>query len=152
MTAAADDALAQRYNDIQAQSQATKDTVAFIANLALAGLPVGDLAKDKVAGLISDAFGDSSGRISTALTGVTKSLIGTGTDQLSTDAQAALVNALGPNTAQFLTQEKATSSLKQSLTEGLNINATGLQALTASIKNGIAIARGQASGGTLQGG
>jgi hypothetical protein len=152
VTAAADDALAQRYNDIQAQTQATKDTVAFIANLALAGLPVGDMAKDKVAGLISDAFGDSSGRIVTALTGVTKSLIGTGTDQLSSDAQAALVNALGPNTAQFLTQEKATSSLKQSFTEGLNINATGLQALTASINNGIAIARGQAPGGTLQGG
>jgi hypothetical protein len=152
VTAAADDALAQRYNDIQAQTQATKDTVAFIANLALAGLPVGDMAKDKVAGLISDAFGDSSGRIATALTGVTKSLIGTGTDQLSSDAQAALVKALGPNTAQFLTQEKATSSLKQSFTAGLNINATGLQALTASINNGIAIARGQAPGGTLQGG
>ncbi|MDB6106829.1 MAG: hypothetical protein JWO52_6828, partial [Gammaproteobacteria bacterium] len=95
VTAAADDALAQRYNDIQAQTQATKDTVAFIANLALAGLPVGDMAKDKVAGLISDAFSDSSGRIATALTGVSKSLIGTGTDQLSSDAQAALVQALG---------------------------------------------------------
>jgi hypothetical protein len=152
VTAAADDALAQRYNDIQAQTQATKDTVAFIANLALAGVPVGDMAKDKVAGLISDAFGDSSGRISKALTGVAKSLVGTGTDQLTSDAQAALVNALGPNTAQFLTQEKATSSLKQSLIEGLNINATGIQALTASINNGIAIARGQAPGGTLQGG
>jgi hypothetical protein len=152
VSAAADDALAQRYNDIQAQTQATKDTVTFIANLALAGLPVGDMAKDKVAGLISDAFGDSSGRISKALTDVSKSLIGTGTDQLSSDAQAALVTALGPNTAQFLTQETATSSLTKSFTAGLNINASGLQALTGSLEDGIAIARGQAAGGALQGG
>jgi len=152
LTASADDALAQRYNDIKAQQQATKDTVTFIANLALAGIPVGDLAKDKVAGLISDAFGDYSGKISNALTRVSKNLVDTGTNTLSTDAQNALVDALGPNTTQFLSQEKATSSLKTSFTEGLNINATGLQALTASINNGIAIARGQAPSGTLSGG
>jgi hypothetical protein len=86
------------------------------------------------------------------LTDVSKSLIGTGTDQLSSDAQAALVTALGPNTAQFLTQETATSSLTKSFIAGLNINASGLQALTGSLEDGIAIARGQAAVGALQGG
>jgi len=153
MAAAADDALVQRYNQIQAQNQSTKDTVAFIANLALAGVPVGDMAKDKVASLIASAFGDHAGRISQALTGVSKSLIGTGTDQLSSDAQAALVNALGANTSQFLTQQQATSALKESFFTGLNKDDTALESLIGSIESNIADARKQGStSGTLQGG
>jgi len=84
---------------------------------------------------------------------VSKSLIGTGTDQLSSDAQAALVNALGANTSQFLTQQQATSALKESFFTGLNKDDTALESLIGSIESNIADARKQGStSGTLQGG
>jgi len=150
MATAASDGLVQRYNQIQAQNQATKDTVAFIANLALAGIPVGDMAKDKVANLISTAFGDHTGRISNALTGVSKSLVGTGTDQLSSDAQAALVTALGGDSGQFMTQVQATSALEQSFFTGLNKDYTDLEGLITATQSHVAIIRGSSANGSLQ--
>jgi hypothetical protein len=121
----------------------------------LTAYKMGDLGVGQrgVASLIASVFGDHAGRISAALTGVSKSLIGTGTDQLSSDAQAALVNALGENTSQFLTQEQATSALKESFFTGLNKGDTALESLIGSIESNIADARKQGStSGALQGG
>jgi hypothetical protein len=83
------------------------------------------------------------------LTGVSKSLVGTGTDQLSSDAQAALVNALGGNSGQFMTQLQATSALEASFFTGLNKDYTDLEGLISATQSHVAIIRGSSGNGSL---
>jgi hypothetical protein len=114
---AADDAITQGFNELKAKEDAQAEMVSFIVDLALAGIPVGDKAKDSVAGLIGEIF--SNPRVTEALKGVSGSIIDSTTGYLTDEAKAALTDALGEDEAELLDQQGASNALREALMGGI---------------------------------
>ena len=114
---AADDAITQGFNELKAKEDAQTEMVSFIVDLALAGIPVGDKAKDSVAGMIGEIF--SNPRVTEALKGVSGSIIDSATGYLTDEAKAALAEALGEDEAELLDQQGASNALREALMGGI---------------------------------
>lgn len=114
---AADDAITQGFNELKAKEDAQAEMVSFIVDLALAGIPVGDKAKDSVAGMIGEIF--SNPRVTEALKGVSGSIIDSTTGYLTDEAKAALTDALGEDEAELLDQQGASNALREALMGGI---------------------------------
>ena len=90
--AASQDAVNQVYVEADRAAAAREQMVGFVADLALAGLPIDG---SKIAGHLGKVFGDST--VTTALEDIGGSLIDSGTEALTDEAKQAIVDALGPN-------------------------------------------------------
>jgi hypothetical protein len=150
LRAAMDDSLVQTYNGIYQSQQNTRDTISFIADLVVAGLPAGDLAKDAVSKLVGDAFGSASERVTSALQGVVGDLVDKGTGQLSGQAQDAIAKALGvdsPTAQAVLTQTDTSDALQKSLLSGITNGGiySQIENESQNLEADIAIIRGQST-------
>ncbi|WP_149196044.1 hypothetical protein [Luteimonas suaedae] len=114
---AADDAITQGFNDLKAKEDAQKELVSFIVDMALAGVPVGDKAKDSVAGLLGQVF--SNPQVTEALKGVSGNIIDSATGYLTTEAKQALTDALGEDEAELLDQQGASNALREAMMAGV---------------------------------
>lgn len=114
---AADDAVTQGFNELKAEEDAQAEMVSFIVDLALAGIPVGDKAKDTVSGMIGELF--SNPRVTEALKGVSGSIIDSTTGYLTDEAKQALTDALGADEAELLDQQGASNALREAMMAGI---------------------------------
>ena len=114
---AADDAITQGFNELKAEEDAQAEMVSFIVDLALAGIPAGDKAKDAVSGLIGELF--SNPRVTEALKGVSGNIIDSATGYLTDEAKQALTDALGADEAELLDQQGASNALREALLSGI---------------------------------
>ncbi|MDH5833449.1 hypothetical protein [Luteimonas kalidii] len=114
----ADDAITQGFNELKAREDAQTEMVSFIADLALAGIPVGDKAKDAVSGMIGELF--SSPQVTEALKGVSGSIIDSTTGYLTDEAKQALTGALGEDETELLDQQGASNALREALLTGIS--------------------------------
>lgn len=114
---AADDAITQGFNELKAEEDAQAEMVSFVVDLALAGIPAGDKAKDAVSGLIGELF--SNPRVTEALKGVSGNIIDSATGYLTDEAKQALTDALGADEAELLDQQGASNALREALLSGI---------------------------------
>lgn len=114
---AADDAITQGFNELKAREDAQAEMVSFIVDLALAGIPLGDKAKDSVAGMIGGIF--TNPHVTEALKGVSGNIIDSTTGYLTDEAKAALTDALGEDEAELLDQQGASNALREALMGGI---------------------------------
>jgi hypothetical protein len=101
--AALRDGVKTGYLDLKKDEEARKAFIGFIADVALAGLPVSKLTDGAVKNALSDVFAND--KVRGALEGVTGEIVSKATGTLTDKAKSAIADALGADKA-FLENQK----------------------------------------------
>lgn len=113
----ADDAITQGFNSLKQQEEAQEKLLAFIVDLAVAGIPVAGRAKESVAELLGEVF--ESPAVTDALKGLSGKIIDSATGQLTTEAKEAIAEVVGEDEAELLGQQEASNALREAMMSGI---------------------------------
>ncbi|MDO5289728.1 MAG: hypothetical protein Q4F13_08865 [Pseudomonadota bacterium] len=118
LLAASSDAITQGFQDIKDKQDAQKAMVGFIADIALAGIPLGDKAKNAVGDMLGEVFNNPD--VSKALKNMSGQVIDQATGKLTEAAKQELAKVLGEDGASMLDQQSASNALNRALPNGVN--------------------------------
>ncbi len=136
LSAASADAITQGFHAIEDDKKAQQDLIGFIADVALAGVPM-DKLKDGVAGMLGDVFDRPA--VKDALKGISGELVDSATGKLTDSAKEKLADALGKDETNMLTQQAASNAFRSAILNGIeNQDRYGdVKSDTLTILNGI---------------
>lgn len=113
-------AITDQWNAIREDEEARKAAIGFVVDLALAAVPVGDLASGRVKAALANILPE--GAIRTAVEGLSGQIVDEATGRLTDDAKQQLADALGADQADAIEQSALQDALEQALVAGVEDN------------------------------
>jgi hypothetical protein len=117
LSGAAGVAISKGFEDIADRKDAQKQMLSFIADLALAGIPLASKSKDAVADMLGEVFDNKN--VADALKGMSGKLFDSATGKLTDAAKEKLAEVVGADEAEMFTQQEAANAFRKAIKGGI---------------------------------
>jgi hypothetical protein len=130
------DGLKEGYIDLKNDAAARKQLIGFIADVALAGLPLNKLASDGVKSALNNVFENE--RVQKALENVAGELVDKSTGALTDETKDAIAGALGEDKAFLETQKQSVNNfISNAVLSGLTLDEADIKDYIQTLEDAI---------------